>query len=90
MCASAALHSGAVRGTIPFPEVIILKKTVIIPYEKLSKKAKKELDRRKRRDWGGISPVTRKPDNPRAYNRKKEKARSMDVEDPLRVFVNLV
>ena len=67
-----------------------MKKTVLIPYEKLSKKTKKELDRRKRRDWGGISPVTRKPDNPRAYNRKKEKARSLDVEDPLRVFVDVV
>jgi hypothetical protein len=84
------LHYDAARGKILLPEVVILKKTVLIPYEKLSKKAKKELDRRKRRDWGGISPVTRKPDNPRAYNRKKEKARSLDVEDPLRVFVDVV
>ena len=84
------MHYDAARGNILFPEVVILKKTVLIPYEKLSKKAKKERDRRKRRDWGGISPVTRKPDNPRAYNRKKEKARSLDVEDPLRVFVDVV
>jgi len=41
-----------------------------IPYEKLSKKKQRELDAMRRRVWT-ISPVTRKPDNPRAYNRKK-------------------
>ena len=40
------------------------------PYEKLSKKKKKEVNRKKRGVWK-INPVTRKPDNPRAYNRKK-------------------
>jgi len=42
-----------------------------IPYEKLSKKKQKEMDAKKRRDWGGLNPVTRKPENPKAYNRKK-------------------
>ena len=42
-----------------------------IPVEKLSKKKRRELAARQRRGWGGISPVTRKPPNPRAYNRKK-------------------
>lgn len=42
-----------------------------IPYEKLSKKAKRELDRKKRGTWGGLNPVTRMPPNPRAYNRRK-------------------
>lgn len=46
-----------------------------IPYEKLSKKAKRELDARRRKDWGGISPVTRKPENPKAYNRAKARKR---------------
>ena len=41
-----------------------------IPYEKLSKKKKRELDAGKRTVWA-ISPVTRKPENPKAYNRKK-------------------
>jgi hypothetical protein len=41
-----------------------------IPYEKLSKKKQRELDAKRRTVWT-ISPVTRKPDNPRAYNRKK-------------------
>ena len=41
-----------------------------IPYEKLSKKKKRELDTRRRTVWT-ISPVTRKPASPKAYNRKK-------------------
>ena len=42
-----------------------------IPYEKLSKKKQRELNRRKRGTWGELSPVTRKPENPKAYNRRK-------------------
>lgn len=41
-----------------------------IPYEKLSKKKRKELDAMKRSVWA-INPVTRKPENPKAYNRRK-------------------
>ena len=40
------------------------------PYNKLSKKRKRELNARKREVWT-ISPVTRKPLNPKAYRRKK-------------------
>lgn len=42
-----------------------------IPYEKLSKKKKRELAASNRGSWGDINPVTRKPQNPKAYNRKK-------------------
>ena len=42
-----------------------------VPYEKLSKKAKRELDLKKRGSWGGLNPVTRMPPNPKAYNRRK-------------------
>ena len=42
-----------------------------IPYEKLSKKEKRRLDRIGRQTWGGLNPVTRMPENSRAYNRKK-------------------
>lgn len=45
------------------------------PYEKLSKKRQRELDLKNRRDWNGINPVTRKPENPKAYNRKKAQYR---------------
>ena len=41
-----------------------------IPYEKLSKKKKRELDAERRSTWA-INPVVRKPANPKAYNRKK-------------------
>jgi hypothetical protein len=41
------------------------------PYEKLSKKEKKKIDAARRLTWGDFSPVTRKPQNSRAYNRKK-------------------
>lgn len=44
----------------------------MIAYQKLSKKKKRELDLAKRKDWGNISPVTRKSANPRAYNRKRQ------------------
>lgn len=49
-----------------------------VPYEKLSKKKKKELNAKRRKTWD-ISPVTRKPQNPKAYNRQK--ARRRDPED---------
>ena len=41
-----------------------------IPYEKLSKKQRRELNAQRREMWA-ISPVTRKPANPKAYNRRK-------------------
>ena len=50
-----------------------------VPAEKLSKKAKKQLAKRKRVTWGEVNPVTRKPANPKAYNRKK--LRSREDED---------
>ncbi|MDR2530879.1 MAG: hypothetical protein LBC65_05010 [Oscillospiraceae bacterium] len=49
-----------------------------IPYEKLSKRAQRELDSARRGSWGAISPVTRVPPNPKAYDRKKTKKRPDD------------
>ena len=46
-----------------------------VPYEKMSKKKKQALNARRRKTWG-ISPVTRKPKNPRAYDRNKEKTQA--------------
>lgn len=40
------------------------------PYEKLSKKERRKRNAEKRTVWT-ISPVTRRPANPKAYNRKK-------------------
>lgn len=42
-----------------------------IPYEKLSKKEKRKIDSCRRKTWGDLNPVTRKPANSKAYNRKK-------------------
>ena len=42
-----------------------------IPYEKLSKKQKRVRDAARRGSWGGLSPVTRRAENPKAYKRKK-------------------
>ena len=50
-----------------------------IPYEKLSKKKKRELNARKRTTWGPLNPVTRRSPDPRAYNRQK--ARRWKVDD---------
>lgn len=44
-----------------------------IPLEKMSKKAQREYYKKQRKDWGEISPVTRCPQNPKAYNRAKSK-----------------
>ena len=42
-----------------------------IPYGKLSKKEKRKIDAARRGTWGAMSPVTRKPENSKAYNRNK-------------------
>ena len=42
-----------------------------VSYEKLSKKKKREYDLKRRKTWNGINAVTRKPENPKAYNRQK-------------------
>lgn len=52
-----------------------------IPYEKLSKKEKQKFNRAKRGSWGAINPVTRKPQNSKAYNRSKARNwKRMDYE----------
>ena len=54
-----------------------------IPYEKLSKKEKRRLDAAKRGTWGGIDPVTRKPRNSKAYNRKRTQDWKKEPPDPV-------
>ncbi len=41
-----------------------------VPYQKLSKKKKRELDLKRRQTWA-VSPVTRKAQNKKIYSRKK-------------------
>ena len=54
-----------------------------IPYEKLSKKEKRKLDTAKRNTWGELNPVTRKPENPKAYNRNKARNWKRDDHEPI-------
>ena len=51
-----------------------------IPYEKLSKKKKRELDKARRGTWGSFDPVTRRPENPKAYNRRTAQGRYDDTD----------
>ena len=50
-----------------------------VPYEKLSKKKKKELDSKRRGSWNGVKPVTRREESKKAYNRKRALKRKDDV-----------
>lgn len=43
-----------------------------VPREKMSKRARRELDRKQRKMWAR-SPVTRTTKNPKAYDRKKSR-----------------
>ena len=49
-------------------------KTKYVPYEKMSKKAQKELNQKRRNSWGELSPVTRIVPNKKAYNRQAFKS----------------
>lgn len=60
-----------------------------IPYEKLSKKKKRALNESRRTLWA-ISPVTRRPENPKAYNRKKAQKRMDDPASVLSLFYKIV
>lgn len=42
-----------------------------IPYEKLSKKKRRELDLARRNGWGDLNPVTRVQKSQRAYKRER-------------------
>lgn len=42
----------------------------MIPFTMLSKRERRARDAERRVSWG-MSPVTRRPPNPRAYNRRK-------------------
>ena len=47
------------------------KKKPFVPMEKQSKQERKKFHDAQRGTWGNVNPVTRKPPNPKAYNRRK-------------------
>ena len=57
-----------------------------IPYEKLSKKEQRRRCAEKRNTWGPISPVTRRSENPKAYNRRKAQNWKKDSGSALCLF----
>ena len=57
-----------------------------ISYEKLSRKEKRKIDQARRQTWNSLNPVTRKPENSRAYNRKKSQAWKRELSPTARDF----
>lgn len=53
-----------------------------IPFAKLSKKTEQEINKSHRKSWGNIDPVTKRPANSKAYNRKKAQAWKDDFPTP--------
>ena len=60
-----------------------------VPYEKLSKKKKRQLDAEKRGSWHGLKPITRKPKNPKAYDRKKARYWRDDSSNVLSSYIEV-
>lgn len=54
-------------------EVCLIGQDRFIPYNKLSKKKKREYDNKRRKDWGTLNPVTRKSKNLKIYDRDRFK-----------------
>ena len=60
-----------------------------IPYEKLSKKERRKIDKAGRQTWGELNPVTRKPENSSVYNRKRTQDWKKELPDPRPVIFTL-
>ena len=65
----------------PTKEELSVKKQ--IPFEKLSKRQQRERNAQKRVTWGELNPVTRRPENSRAYNRAKAQSWKKNTAEPL-------
>ena len=52
------------------------------PFAKLSKKAQQAINQSRRKHWGNIDPVTKRPQNSKAYNRKKAQDWKQDFPTP--------
>ena len=50
----------------------------VIPLSKQSKKEQRRYHALKRGSWNGFNPVTRKPKNPKVYDRRQVKKFSWD------------
>jgi hypothetical protein len=52
-----------------------------VPFEKLSKKKQRQLNAKKRGSWHGLNPVTRRPENQKAYQRQKARKWRKDLQN---------
>ncbi len=59
----------------------VLKMDTFIPYEKMSKKAKKKYNAQKRRGWGSCSPGSRTEPDKKAYRRHPRHRHSGIMEE---------
>lgn len=58
-----------------------------IPTQKLSKKARKELAKAQRATWGPLNPMTRRPDDPKKYNRQKSRREEKLFDDGIFICI---
>lgn len=58
-----------------------------VPFNKLSKKQQKEINKQKRTTWNGLNPVTRKVNNSKVYNRKKSRQNDYYISDEIFYFI---
>ena len=56
-----------------------------VPYEKMSKKKKRELDKKRRSTWT-LSPVTRVAETDKKHYSRKTKHKNSGSDDPLPLF----
>jgi hypothetical protein len=66
------------KGNVVWDSDTMLKEDKFIPQDKMSKKAQKELNDKKRGTWGNTNPVTRVQPNKKAYDRKRDKKTNLD------------
>lgn len=60
-----------------------------VPFDKLSKKKRREMNLKRQKSWNGLNPVTRKPENPKAYNRRKVQ-KGNDYPDSALFYIKFV
>lgn len=58
-----------------------------VPYEKLSKSKKRELDRKKRVTWGNVNPVTRKVESKNTTKESPETLLIIQTVSGLLLFI---
>ena len=51
----------------------------VTSYKKLSKKKQRELNAKKRKNWGELKPTVRVVQNKKHYNRKKARLKDDDI-----------